>query len=206
MDLNKAGLACAAALCLTGCGYIGEPMYPALNIPKATVDLTAVERGNNLDVNFTVPALTTEGLIVKQIGGVELRIGPNPSAPFDVGNWSNAALKIEVPAPEKAGPVHVSVPVQPSFIGQDMVVGVRTIGAKGRASDWSNLVTLRVEPPLGTPADFSPSLNEKGVLLTWKAPGAASFRILRKAPGEPKPTPLATAAGPQYLDTTAEYG
>lgn len=206
MNLNKAGLACAAGLCLTACGYVGEPLYPALNIPKATMDLTAVERGNNLDVNFTIPALTTEGLIVKQIGGVELRIGPNPSMPFEVGKWSNSAMTIEVPAPEKAGPMHVSVPVQRSFIGREMVLGVRTIGAKGRASDWSNLVTLAVEHPVGSPVDLTSVLNEKGVLLTWKAPGGVTFRIFRKAQGEPQPTPLAMAADHQYLDTTAEYG
>src|SRR2546426_1720442 len=33
--------AAAAALILNGCGYIGEPMYPLVNIPKRVTDLAA---------------------------------------------------------------------------------------------------------------------------------------------------------------------
>ena len=205
MNANKAGLAFAAAWSLTGCGYVGEPLYPALNIPKATVDLRAVERGTNIDVNFTIPPLTTEGLLVKQIGGLELRIGPNAIVPFQLAQWVSLATRMEVPVSGKTGPVHVKVPVQP-FIGQEVIVGVRSVGGKGRASEWSNLVTVTVRPPLATPVDFTPVLEEKGVLLKWKAPGVMSFRIFRRAQSEPHPSQLGTAAQPQFLDTTAEFG
>ncbi len=205
MNANKAGKAFAAALYMTGCGYVGEPLYPALNIPKATSDLRAVERGTNIDVNFTIPPLTTEGLLVKQIGGVELRIGPNVIAPFQLAQWVNSATRIAVPVSGKTGPVHVKVPVQP-FVGQDVIVGVRSVGGKGRASEWSNLVTLTVRPPVATPVNFTPVLEEKGVLLKWEAPGVGSFRIFRRAPSEPHPSQLGTAAATQYLDATAEFG
>ena len=209
MTLTRTGLALAAAFCFTGCGYVGEPLYPALNIPKATVDLTAVERGSNIDVNFTIPALTTEGLVVKQIGGVDLRIGPNPSVPFQLAPWVDSATRIEVPVSGNKGPVRVSVPVQ-AFVGKDVVVGVRVAGAKGRASEWSNLVTLNVRAPVATPVDFASTPDEKGVLLKWTDPGVnrgvKSFRIFRKAAGEPRPSQLGTATEGQYLDTTAEFG
>ena len=209
MNALKAGLGLAAVLCLTGCGYVGEPLYPALNIPKATVDLTAVERGSNIDVNFTIAALTTEGLVVKEIVAIDLRIGPNLSVPFQHGPWMDSATRIEVPVSGKTGPVRVNVPVQP-FIGRDVVVGVRAVGAKGRASEWSNLVTVNVRAPLATPMDFTSVPDEKGVLLTWNAPGVnqsvKSFRIFRKAAGEPRPSPLGTAAEGRYLDATAEFG
>ncbi len=207
MSANRAVLAFAALLSFTGCGYVGEPLYPALSIPKAVVDLRAVERGSSIDVNFTIPPLTTEGLVIKQISGVELRIGPNPSGPFQMGQWMTAATRIEVPVPGETGtgPVRVRVPVQP-LIGQHVIVGVRSVGAKGRASEWSNLVTVIVKPPVATPVDLTPVLQEKGVLVKWKAPGVASFRIFRRAPGEPNPSQIGTASEQQYLDTTAEFG
>jgi len=205
MRATKPALAIAAALCFTGCGYVGEPLYPALNIPKATVDLTAVQRGGNIDVNFTIAPLTTEGLVVKEIGAVDLRIGPNSSVPFQLAPWVDSATRIDVPVSGKPGPMRVNVPVQP-FVGQEVVVGVRAAGAKGRASEWSNLVTVNVRAPVATPVDFASTPDEKGVRLTWKAQGAGSFRIFRRAAVEPHPSLLGTAAEAQYLDTTAEFG
>ena len=49
-----------AALLLTGCGYPGEPLPPALNRPMRVTDLSALERGAKLYVAFTMPVKTTE--------------------------------------------------------------------------------------------------------------------------------------------------
>jgi fibronectin type 3 domain-containing protein len=101
--------------------------------------------------------------------------------------------------------VRVRVPVQP-FIGQNVIVGVRSVGAKGRASEWSNLVTVIVKPPVAAPGDFAPVLVDKGVLLKWKAAGVTSFRVFRQTRGEPNPIQVGTATEQQFLDTTAEFG
>jgi hypothetical protein len=193
-----------AAFLLTGCGYVGDPLYPALNIPSRVVDLSVIERGSNLDINFTIPPLTTEGLTVKQIGGIELRVGPSKSEPFNTEQWSRAATKIEVPVPNKIGPIHVAVPVQP-FIGQEVIVGVRATNTKGRASEWSRFVTVRVQPPLATPAELTPEVVPKGVFLTWKAPNQANFRIIRKAQDEQRATQIGTTIETQYLDGQTQY-
>ena len=58
---------------------VGEPLYPALRIPMRVTDLAVVEQGTDLDITFTIPPQTTEGLPLKEIGGVELRVGPNPN-------------------------------------------------------------------------------------------------------------------------------
>lgn len=195
--------AVCAALLLTGCGYIGDPLYPALNIPNRVIDLSALERGSNLDVNFTIPPLTTEGLPVKQIGGIDLRLGPN-SGPFNAEQWASTATKIEVPVPEKSGPVHSTVPVGP-YIGQEVIVGVRAINAKGRASEWSNFVTISIQPPLATPTELTSEAVPQGVFLTWKA-NETSFRILRKTQDEQRPTQIGATTEKQYLDAQTQYG
>jgi predicted phage tail protein len=192
---------------LSGCGTVGEPLYPALNISSRVTDLTAVERGDRIDIDFSIPPLTTEGLAVKQIGGVELRVGPVPDTPFNVDNWANAATRVAVQAPAKLGPVHVQSPAR-AFLGKDVVIGVRVANAKGRNSDWSNLVTVSVEQPLANPEELKATAVPQGVSISWNAtqPQKAQFRIYRKAEQEEKSVLLGTAAGPPYLDAGTEYG
>ena len=199
-------LACSlGALLLQSCGTVGEPLYPALNIPSRVTDLTAVERGDRIEINFTIPPLTTEGLALKEIGSVELRVGPVPDGAFNLNNWANAATRVELRSPEQPGAVHTESPVQ-AFIGKDVMVGVRLANAKGRNSEWSNLVNLSIAPPLARPADFKATAEPQGVSLTWSAPVAMQFRLFRQAEQEQKPSQLGTSTETNYLDTTAEYG
>ena len=189
---------------LAGCGYIGEPLYPALNIPTRVSDLAVVERGNHIHVTFTIPALTTEGLVLKQIGSVELRAGPS-TGDFEINRWAESAKRIEVAAPGQPGAVQVPIPVE-GFVGQAIIVAARVVNAKGRASAWSNVVLLTVETPLTTPAQFIAKPSPEGVRLTWTAPGETAFRVYRVAPGENSPALLASATEAQYVDATAEFG
>ena len=56
--------------------------------PSRVTDLTVVEHGDQLDIDFTIPPLTTEGLPLKEIGGVELRVGPTPTNGWNVDEWA----------------------------------------------------------------------------------------------------------------------
>ena len=190
---------------LTGCGTVGEPLYPALNIPTRVSDLAAVERGEKIDIVFTIPPLTTEGLVLKEIGSVEMRVGPAGSGDFSTAAWAAGAKRIDVPAPTKAGSVRVATPAQ-EFIGKAVVLAVRVGNAKGRMSDWSNLAVLNIEQPLATPAGLDATGVPEGVRLTWNAPGESAFRIFRKAGEEKEPSVLANAAKPEFVDTSTEYG
>ena len=189
---------------LVGCGSVGEPLYPAVKIPTRVTDLSAVERGDQIDVVFTSPSQTTEGLAIKTLSKIELRIGPGPS-PFDLGLWARDADIIEIPPPASPGQVLKRIPVQ-QYVGKDEVIAVRTANERGRYSEWSNLVPLTVGPPLNTPANLKSEATAQGVALTWTAPaGATQYRIYRKAPDEQNPSQLATSDQPNYTDTSAEY-
>src|SRR5579871_6127627 len=87
------GFACVAArlistlfpLLSSGCGYMGNPMPPALNRPVRVEDLSAVEHGANIVIQFTVPTTTTEGNpIRKNQRDIELRLGPAPPGEFNM--------------------------------------------------------------------------------------------------------------------------
>jgi len=188
-----------------GCGSIGEPLYPALNIPTRVTDLAAVERGSHIDITFTIPPLTTEGLAVRSLGNIELRIGPNPNPPFEIRNWAASAQQVDVAIPAAPRFIRTQVPAQ-QFVGKNVVVAVRVANGKGRFSDWSNVVTLNVEQPLPTPSDVKAEAAPQGVRLSWTAPGATQFRIYRKTGDQKTPSLLGSSDQPNYVDSSAEFG
>lgn len=205
---GRGALVCWWALCslaLAGCGYVGEPQYPALNITGRIVDLAAVERGDHLTVAFTIPPLTTEGLPVRFIGAVDLRVGPPNPGPFSPDRWAEGATRVEVKAPEKPGSMSFSVSIA-KFIGTDVIVGVRIANARGRFSEWSNFAALTIQTPLSRPVLSAPENVTQGVALKWSAPGQSNFRVFRSSAKEPRPALLATTSEAAYLDATTVYG
>jgi hypothetical protein len=199
-------IVCAVALLLlAGCGQVGQPLYPALRIPMRATDLTVVEQGDHLDFNFTIPPQTTEGLPLKEIGAVDLRVGAAPTNGWNQDEWANSATSVNVPTPAAPGPVQAMIPVS-KFIGKEVVVGARVTNPKGKDDGWSNFKTLSVQPPLPDPANLHAAADRKGVALTWNASGPNQFRIFRKTEQEQKPVLLATATEPDYIDISAEFG
>jgi predicted phage tail protein len=178
----------ALALLQTSCGNVGEPLYPSLNIPARITDLSVIERGSALVVNFTIPSLTTDGVAVKNLRSTELAVGEK---------------QITVDKTEP-GAVTTQVPVD-GLAGKDHTVRVRLINARGHASEWSNSVTLNVVAPLATPSQPTPDLVLEGVKLTWSAPGETHFRIFRRAEKEPAAAQIAESDGSEYVDTKTEH-
>ena len=194
-----------ALLVMSGCGYIGEPQYPALHIPIRVVDLAAVERGDKLEISFTIPAVTTEGLALMRPGEIDLRIGLAPAGGFELNQWAASARSVPVTSPEKPQGIQTSTPID-DFSGKEVIVGVRIASVKGRYSDWSNLVTVPIETPLPKPANIARESVPEGVRIHWNAPAESKFKIFRKVGDQSSPALLATLDESTYLDTTTEYG
>lgn len=195
----------AFAIVLVGCGSIGEPLYPALHIPSPVTDLAVVEQGPNLDIHFTIPQLTTEGLPVKEIGMVDLRVGPNPPNGWNADEWAAAATSVPVSTPATPGPVDAKIAAG-KFIGSDVVVAVRVANTKGKDAGWSAPKIFKVQTPLPDPRNFHVAADPKGVALTWTASAPSQFRIFRKTEEQPQPVLLATSNEPNYTDISAEFG
>jgi predicted phage tail protein len=186
---------------LSGCGYVGDPKPPALEIPARILDLRAVEYGDQILTQFTIPALTTEGLAVMGLRAVELRIQSD-------GN--EKTLNVPNKAP---GPITYQVPVQ-EWIGKQVRLTVRAIGRKGKASEWSNEVAFPVIAPLPAPTALRVENAPKGVRLSWQG-SATSYRVLRSlvsagssdasAAGQ-RPARVADASALEYTDETVELG
>lgn len=193
----------AAALILAapGCGYIGPVLPPALDIPMRILDLRIAEYGDRIRADFTIPAMTTEGLELKTLDRVELRAGVMPS-PFNMDRWAAAAKAYPIPV-SAPGPVDFSIPAS-EWIGKETGVAVRAMGPKGKWSNWSDLRIMQVAQPLETPADFRAENARQGVKLTWKSP-AAHFRVFR-ATADQQPEQIAETEPPEYIDSTVELG
>lgn len=190
---------CGLAL-LQGCGYVGDPLPPALHIPVAVSDLAAFQRGSKLVLRFTAPQLTTENLPIPAPGEIDLRIGAAPEGAFNVNTWAPAATRVPALKPEVRTDVS-------SYAGKEIFAAVRTAGSKGRWSDWSNVVAIRIVQPLATPAAFMAEAAPGGVQLQWTltAPPETRYRIFRQADKEEALTLLATVTASPFLDGAAEY-
>jgi len=194
--------AAAAFLIVSGCGYIGEPMYPLLNIPKPVTDLSAIERGTAIIYQFTLPALTTEGKQAR-IGRVEIRIGEAPEGQFNREAWLAKAILLQAKAGE-GGHVKSEIPAAP-WVGKELILGVKVSGANGREGEWSNLVPMTVVAPLGAPFAVTTTPAPEGLLVSWQS-SAQLHRVYRRSSEDPQNLLLTTVEANQWLDATTEYG
>ena len=181
-----------AAALLSACGYVGPPMPPTLDIPVTITDFRAWEYGDDIEMQFTLPALTTENLPLTSVRSIELRIGE------DVPRSKTVQLTVRKP-----GPITEQVPAR-DWIGKAIVLQVRATGPKGKPSDWSNPASLAVIQPLAPPSTPKPQNVVSGVELTWTGTGPR-YRIFR-AEADGQPQQLADTDGPRYLDDSTNYG
>jgi len=188
----------AWTLFAAGCGYVGEPLPPSLGIPEQIRDVSVVERADRLVVRFTAPGATTDGVLLRRLERVELRVGAWSEADFDVERWAAQAREIGNPV-TAPGAATVEVAAR-EWVGQEVIVAARAWGRKGRPGGWSNLVVFRVVAPLERPAGLKAEAVAAGVRLMWERPRGPAFRILRNG------AELGSAAPSPYVDTGAQYG
>lgn len=188
----RAGFLVVMAAVLSGCGYVGPPMPPTLDIPVTIADFRAWEYGDNIELEFTLPNTTTENLPLTNVRALELRAGEDP-----------AQSQIILLPVSKPGPVTARISAR-NWIGKSIVLAVRAVGPKGKPSAWSNPVSLAVISPLAAPS--APKLENvsRGVELAWTGEGP-HYRIFR-AEGDGQPQALADSDQTRYLDESTTYG
>jgi hypothetical protein len=194
------------ALALLGCGYVGNPLPPALNIPVRIEDLRALQRGDRVEIEFTPSLHTTDDLILKSLRGIDLRGGVNPGPKFDVQTWAEHARVLGVEAKGEA-PVKVEEPLG-DWLGKEIVLGVRAIGPTGKPAEWSNLVVLTVIQPPQAPTGLHLVSTERGVLVEWGAnvgPPGSKVRVYRQAEDEKAATLLGGTDQSTWLDQTSVF-
>lgn len=191
--------AAAASVILNGCGYVGDPLPPALRRPLGVTDLAAKETGSNLVITFTIPTTTTEDLPLRGNEVVELRVGP-PAA--STAQWAQEAERERVTTTGNAALVQVPAS---KWYGKTVNIAVNVHGPTGHSLGWSPFVSVDVIPALPKPEALTAGNAPDAIRLEWHA-GAPEFRVFRKLPDETSWTLLGTSTKPSYTDTTIEYG
>lgn len=168
-------------------------------IPARITELSALERGDKLVIDFIVPETATDGVTLHRLSDVDVRVGPEDSS------WESAAKRIETGA-SKPGPVHIEVGLR-EWIGRDIEVRARAAGRPGRFSEWSNSAKLKVVPALEKPV-LKVEAVPHGVQLEWtpEPVTATEYRVLKQGPAEQQPVVIATVKVPEYVDPVTEYG
>lgn len=207
----RTGLAPILLVSLVGCGYVGPVLPPSPQLPLAIANLVAVQRGDEIVIDFSTPPRTTDNLPVKHLSEIDLRIGL-ATIPFDYDRWASGAKRYPVAPPALAdpdNPVAVSLSKKipaAEWADKRVAVAVRTaVKKRDHYSAWSNRVVLEVIAPLGAPHVEAKSVA-KGVILTWSAvPNSSEYRIYRKSSADNAPIEIGTSKLPSYLDTTSQY-
>jgi hypothetical protein len=192
---------CAApvifSVLVAGCGYVGDPLPPLVNMPERVQYLSAVERGTRILVQFGLPDKTTEGATIKTALKPDVRIGsatgpdwePQSKPAMEV-SISNGAAQFEIPAAE--------------WIGKDVTLGVRVIGANGRVSDWS-YVSFPVVQPLPKPQSLERQGVPEGIRLSWQGV-EGEYRIYRRVGDAKSFSTAAEVNAREWVDRDIEYG
>jgi hypothetical protein len=186
-------------LFLTGCGYIGDPLPPALRRPVPVPDLAAFQQGSNLIIQFTIPKVTTEDLPIKGSEDIELRVGPHAD---DLAAWQRTSDR--VPVSTKDTPASVKVPAS-KWYNKTVDIAVNVHGSTGHSVGWTPFVSVPVVPALPKPEALVATDAPDAVHLEWHA-GAPEFRIFRKLEDEANWIQIGTSTKTSYTDSTIEYG
>jgi hypothetical protein len=187
---------------LGGCGYVGPIQPPALDIPQRVSDFRAGEFGEKIIAEFTLGALTTEGLPLKSVRSVEVYAGVGPN-PFTFPAFAAIAKRYQVPS-TGPGPLTREIPIA-EWVGKDVTLAVRAVGPKGKTSEWSNPVVLAIHPALAAPAELNAENLPGGIGVTWRGAPGAHYHLYRAA-GAESPALLDTIDDPHYLDGAVDFG
>ena len=182
----------AALSLLAGCAYVGEPLAPALNVPRPVTDLAVEQVGEQVILRFRLPVQTTETLPV-DIRAIEVR-----------AEWPGGEKMLTVTRGEQ-GMASVAAPGKP-WAGQRVALKARAQSRQGKWSEWSPAVPIQVEEPVDTPAMVKAEAVAEGVRLNWRN-SAVPMRIERRAANAKAFTEaVVTPPGESWVDSQARLG
>jgi hypothetical protein len=168
----------AAASALAGCGMPGAPLPPSLNLAVPVNDLSAVRTGGQVALTWTMPAKTTDKVLLK--GDITVRVCRNESASthcsvattLQLAPKADASFTDTLPSPLAAGPPRV------------LSYFVELVNRKGRSAGLSNSAAILAGEAPPAIENLTAQMRKDGVLLHWaSAPTESSpvaVRLVRR--------------------------
>jgi hypothetical protein len=167
-----------AAIVLAGCGMPGAPLPPSLNLPVPVTDLSAARTGDQVALTWTMPAKTTDKVLLK--GDITVRVCRNDSAStrcsvattLQLAPKSDASFTDTLPSQLAAGPPRV------------LNYSVELVNRKGRSAGLSNNAAILAGQAPAAIENLTAQMRKDGVLLHWaSAPPESSpvaVRLVRR--------------------------
>jgi hypothetical protein len=179
-----------ATLFSFGCGAPGEPTPPAPPIPSMVTDLSAHQRGDGVQLAFTLPRKSTTGDRLADTPAIEVLRG---TAKEDGAPEAKSFRVVETIPGElvardlKEERVEVTDPISPdetkAHPGLRVAYEVRTRVSKKRTSANSNAVVLKLYAVPERIVTLQAHVTEAAIELTW-VPGA------KTSGGDPLTSPV----------------
>jgi len=219
----------SAAGWLYGCGVQGTPHPPRLEVPAKVTNLTASQTGQSVEIDFTLPVMTTDGQRLTKPLEVEILRAAVPQAKGlaklpEPEVWMHLIHDEWMPYAQGNSvsySAHLTEREFHDWRGQTIVVGVRTLtrGFRHRplVSDASNLVEVPIYDVSEPVENFKLVTTEKAVQLQFSAPATTlsgapihdltGFRIYRSLTGKAGSFELlADVPMPAYSDAHFDFG
>jgi hypothetical protein len=155
-------------------------------VPAAVADLAARQVGGEIELTFTLPARSTDREALAERPSVEIYRATLPSG-TTVDRKTLWSLAYTIPSErvdsyERANRIEFRDPLAPTALahpeGFPLTYTVRTRAVRARASENSNVLTLRIYPPPPAPGEVRTAVTESAIALSWNetaAPQGATF-------------------------------
>jgi hypothetical protein len=181
-------------LMLTGCGAVGDPLPPLLDIPQPSIGLAAAQRGDKVLVSWPAPLLTTENAKPRPD-----RLGPIKIYRFVLSDleakapdrYTQPSKDSKIPSTEATvyqnakeiatrppGTTVFKDDVDPAWFNHTVVYAIKMTNRRGESADYSNMVPVAVLK-VGPPPSFTSEVTEHAVKLRWNAGEGEWFRVYR---------------------------
>lgn len=205
----------ALLLCLlaSGCGSVGEPRPPLLNIPERAQDLTARQTPEGIVLEWTWPRMTTEGVLLNDLArfdvyGFEVAPGsPVPDAGlFDQESRPLAAMEGDDLAPYGPGERVRFVLDAARLMGKHVALGVRAESGRGRSLGFSDLVLIEVVAPPPQPEKPATTLTRDAIVVEWPPVERADAYIVERSSGEGPFEAIGRAGTTEFRDSSYQMG
>lgn len=179
----KLGLCLVVAAVCVRCGAPGIPEPPSLELARPVRDLTAVRKGNEVHLTWSVPTETTDHQAFRHAGGTQIcrtfgaaihQCGtpiselPTPINRAKVPRRLHKNTGSQQPALPQASYIdHLSSSLETQSPIEDLVYAVNVLNSYGKSAGLSNLATVPSAPTLPYPTALAAQLTAEGVRLTW---------------------------------------
>ena len=205
----------ALATLLASCGSIGDPLPPLVDLPQPVDDLEARQIAHELEVAWSWPQTTTEGMIARQVSGFTLWAVDVPGlqdalAAQTIDEYRREVATVGAAKLANFGPgdrIDVRLPLSEWPLGQETILVMTATNRAGRSAGYSNQVQIQpLEPP--ERVVWQPHIVQAaGVSLAWLPAERAEEYAIDRASGEDGAyAQLGHIAATAFLDRTVGWG